>query len=172
VPKPFDVVLLHKLVGDPLLIFLVQRSSLVLNKLSLVWGADLILHLGVGILVDDLLSSLDVDWVLFDKVLLILKQLNLHLFVGLVSNLVLDALIVAATEIAAGFLYAKITRCRQTRERLQLGVFVLTVWGNLCFEILLGIYCQVCLFNEEFLLLRVIFNQCRLDRRMISLAWV
>ncbi len=61
VPKPFDVVLLHKLVRDPLLIFLVQRSSLVFNKLSLVWGADLILHLGVGILVDDLLSSLDVD---------------------------------------------------------------------------------------------------------------
>ena len=107
---------------------------------------------------------------LFDKVLLILKQLNLHLFVGLVSNLVLDALLVAATEIAAGCLYAKITRCRQTRERLQLGVFVLTVRGNLCFEILLGICCQVCLFNEEFLLLRVIFNQCRLDRRMISLA--
>jgi hypothetical protein len=111
-----------------------------------------------------------VDRVLFDKVLLILKQLNLHLFVRLVSDLILDALLVAATEIAAGCFYAKITRCRQTLERLQFGVFVLTVWGNLCFEILLSSRCQICLFNEEFLLLRVIFNQCRLDGRMISLA--
>lgn len=42
------------------------------------------------------------DGMLLYEVLLIFEQLNLHLFVGLVSDLMLNALLVAATEIAAG----------------------------------------------------------------------
>lgn len=97
VPKPINVVLLHKLARNPLFILLVQCSLLVIRKLSLNRGANLIMRLSVSIFIDDLLSSLDMSLVLFNKVLLILQQLKLHLFVGLISDLILNAFFVSAT---------------------------------------------------------------------------
>jgi len=55
------------------------------------------MRLSVSIFIDDLLSSLDMSLVLFNKVLLILQQLKLHLFVGLISDLILNAFFVSAT---------------------------------------------------------------------------